>query len=62
MRSALLEWLEAAGLILVVVGLGLVSLPLSLITAGVFLVVVANTPRGEATAVRRVGTAGTPRR
>lgn len=43
-RSSLAELIEALGAVLVVAGLVFLSLPLALITAGGFLVVVANAP------------------
>jgi hypothetical protein len=43
-RSSLAELIEALGAVLVVAGLVFWSLPLALITAGCFLVIVANVP------------------
>jgi hypothetical protein len=39
--------LEALGAVLVVLGLGFLSLPVALIAAGLFLVVVANAPAAD---------------
>lgn len=43
-RSSLAELIEALGAVLVVTGLVFWSLPLALIAAGCFLVIVANAP------------------
>lgn len=46
-RASLAELLEALGAVLIVVGLALWSLPVSLVAAGVLLLVVANVPGGR---------------
>ena len=46
-RASFAELLEALGAVLVVVGLVFWSLPLALITAGCFLLAVANMPGGR---------------
>ena len=51
-----LDFIEVAGVALLVIGLGLVALPLGLVTAGLFLVVAANAvPPGTGTAVTPKG-------
>ena len=51
-RASLAGLLEALGAVLVVAGLVFWSLPVALVTAGVFLLVVANAPAPAPTATQ----------
>jgi hypothetical protein len=59
-RSSLAELIEALGAVLVVAGLVFWSLPLALITAGCFLVIVANAPGAARPDPQTSGRGGPP--